>query len=179
MAQRVAPNLVSGPGVLGYLAAALLVVVCFKAIDGPLGGRADASVTRSVAMTATERGFVSALEQVRAEHDLPAFSGDGQLAAAARAHSREMVATGTFAHGAFWERIEAHGVTSGQVGETLGWTSVPAGAVARIVAAWLASPEHRRILLDPVYRQVGVGVADGSFKGYPNAVVVTADFHGA
>jgi uncharacterized protein YkwD len=59
--------------------------------------------------------------------------------------------------------------------ENLGWTSSPSGAVSRIVAAWLASPDHRRILLVSDYRQVDVG----AFKGYPDALVVTADFHGA
>jgi len=178
MAPRLAPRASVGPGLLGYLVAALLVLVCFKAIGVRLATSAEASSTR-VAMTATEQGFVSALDQVRAQHGLPTLAGDGRLAAAAREHSRHMIASGTFSHGAFWKRIEAQGVTTGKVGETLGWTSRPSGAVPRIVAAWLASPEHCAILLDPIYRQVGVGVADGAFKGYSDALVVTADFHGA
>lgn len=180
MAARVTPHASVGPGLLGTLVAVLLVVVCFKAVDLQLGSRAHASSSSlSVAMTATERGFVSALDRARAQNGLPALAPDGRLAAAAREHSQAMVANGVFTHGQFWKRIEAHGITTGNVGENLGWTSRPSGAVSRVVAAWLASPEHRRILLDSDYRQLGVGVAVGAFKGYPDALVVTADFHGA
>lgn len=180
MGARVAPRHSVGLGLLGYLVAVALVVVCFKAVDVRLGSRAEASSSSlSVAMTATERSFVSALDRVRARNDLPALAPDGRLAASAREHSQELVATGTFEHGQFWKRIEAHGITSGNVGETLGWTSRRSGASSRIVAAWLASPDHRRILLDSDYREIGVGVDTGVFKGYPGALVVTADFHGA
>ena len=130
-------------------------------------------------MTATERSFVSALDQVRSNNGLPALASSGRLAAAAREHSQAIVASGDFVHGQFWKRLEAHGIKSGNVAENLGWTSRPSGAVSRIVAAWLASPDHRRILLDSDYRQVGVGVDVGAFKGYPDSLVVAADFHGA
>jgi uncharacterized protein YkwD len=180
MGARLAARASLGPGLLGYLVAVVLVVVCFTAVDVHLGSSAEASSSSvSVAMTATERSFVSALQQVRTRYGLPALAPDGRLAAAARGHSQAIVASGAFVHGQFWKRIEAHGITSGSVAENLGWTSSSSGAAARVVAAWLASPDHRRILLDPDYRQIGVGVDVGAFKGYPDALVVTTDFHGA
>jgi uncharacterized protein YkwD len=156
------------------VAAGLLLQVSTGGVDP----RADAAhATASSSLSATEARFLGAVNDVRAQHDLPAVSVDPRLVAAARGHSRSMVAGQYFAHGAFAARIEQQGVTTGRVGETLGWTASPQGAVGRIVDAWLKSPEHRRILLDGGYRQVGIGVAEGQFEGYSDAVVVTADFH--
>jgi uncharacterized protein YkwD len=43
---------------------------------------------------------------------------------------------------------------------------------------WLASPGHRRNILDPAFRHVGVGIAGGRFKGWPRAYVVATEFDG-
>jgi uncharacterized protein YkwD len=45
-----------------------------------------------------------------------------------------------------------------QVGQNLAWGTGDATTPARIVAAWMKSPPHRRIMLDPRYRDAGVGV---------------------
>jgi uncharacterized protein YkwD len=44
------------------------------------------------------------------------------------------------------------------VGQNLAWGTGGATTPARIVAAWMKSPPHRRIMLDPRYRDAGVGV---------------------
>jgi uncharacterized protein YkwD len=89
-----------------------------------------------------------------------------------------MIATGAFDHGRFWLWIRHEGITSGQVGETLGWGAPVVGAESRVVAMWMRSPEHRAILLDRVYQDVGIGVRLAPFEGHPNALVVTADYRG-
>jgi uncharacterized protein YkwD len=38
------------------------------------------------------------------------------------------------------------------------------------------SPEHRAILLSPLYRLVGIGRAQGRFMGHADAEVWTADW---
>lgn len=45
-------------------------------------------------------------------------------------------------------------------GEILGYiqTNDPAIAIVNVVARWLESPEHRKIMLDPSWRWFGVGV---------------------
>ena len=47
------------------------------------------------------------------------------------------------------------------VAEVLAWGTGSQGTPAAIVAAWLDSPSHRRVLLSDVYRDVGIGVAPG------------------
>jgi uncharacterized protein YkwD len=87
-----------------------------------------------------------------------------------------MVDRGYFDHGDFVRRAERFGVRSGEVGENLGWAARAAGSTQLLTAMWLESPEHRSILLDPGFEYVGVGVAVGPFKGWPQALVVTTDF---
>jgi uncharacterized protein YkwD len=52
-----------------------------------------------------------------------------------------------------------------RAGENLGWGTGPRATPAALVAAWLASPEHRRNMLRRSYRELGVGVARGEPTG--------------
>jgi uncharacterized protein YkwD len=119
------------------------------------------------------------MNRTRTDHGLPLLAVDLRLVSAARSHSAEMVRTKTFAHGDFGARAEHQGVTSGLLGETLGWAAPVGSAPDRIVQMWLRSPEHRVILLGRAYRTVGIGISIGAFKGWPRALVVTADYHAA
>jgi uncharacterized protein YkwD len=44
-------------------------------------------------------------------------------------------------------------------GQNLAWGTGPMMTPASIVASWMASPPHRRIILDRAFRDAGVGVA--------------------
>lgn len=95
----------------------------------------------------------------------------------ARHHTLDMLRHDAFSHDGdgttFAQRIHAR-VHYRKVGETLALSPGRANARA-IVRAWLRSPEHRAVLLDPVYRRVGVAGATGRM-GHGRAYVVTADF---
>jgi uncharacterized protein YkwD len=118
------------------------------------------------------------MNRVRAQHGLHALQLDTHLQRAAVAHSREMIATDVFAHGAFARRMLRFDVRGRIAGENLAWGTGTAGSAHAIVAAWLASPEHRANLLRPSFRRIGVGDLIGRFQGYGDARVVTADFAG-
>jgi uncharacterized protein YkwD len=117
------------------------------------------------------------MNQVRTAHGLRPLRADARLEGAARNHSRRMLRTGTFAHGAFTTRIRRAGVRAPRVGENLAWSSGLAGARA-IVQMWLASPSHRANLLRPGYRIVGIGAVTGTFNGQRHTLMVTTDFAG-
>ena len=56
------------------------------------------------------------------------------------------------------------------IGETLAWGRGSGSTRAAIVRAWLASPSHRRVVLDERYREIGLGVALGlPVSGAPGA----------
>jgi uncharacterized protein YkwD len=94
---------------------------------------------------------------------------DGDLAVAARRMASDMVRREYFAHtspggSTLRDRINrvhyGHGA-GWRAGEALAWGTGDRATPASIVDAWLASPPHRRIVLDDGFREVGVGVADG------------------
>jgi uncharacterized protein YkwD len=118
------------------------------------------------------------MNRVRAQHGLRPLRLDGHLQQAARAHSREMLQGGVFAHGAFAQRMARFQITGRIAGENLAWGTGSLGTARGVVVAWLHSPEHRANLLRPSFTRVGIGNLVGSFQGYAGAHVVTADFAG-
>ena len=134
--------------------------------------------TAMAGMTRTETSLLREMNRVRAEHHLGALRYDAHLEQAARAHSREMLGSGAFQHGAFGSRMLQFNVTGRLAGENLAWGTGFRGTPQGIVSAWLNSPEHRANLLRPSFTRVGIGNLVGTFQGYGGAHVVTADFAG-
>jgi uncharacterized protein YkwD len=118
------------------------------------------------------------MNRVRAAHGLGRLTPDRHLQRAARTHSMEMIGANVFAHGAFSTRMADFNVTGHVAGENLAWGTGTLATAHAIVAAWLASPEHRANLLRPAFKRVGVGDLVGAFLGHRDAHVVTADFAG-
>ena len=132
----------------------------------------------SAGISHNERSLLAEMNRVRAQHGLGRLRVDAHLERAARAHSRSMLATGVFQHGAFGSRMLQFDVTGRLAGENLAWGTGARGTADGIVAAWLASPEHRANLLRPSFTRVGIGDLVGAFQGAGDASVVTADFAG-
>ena len=157
-------------------ALSVLVVIVFVAAVAPetsaraLTGRALASATRNTAL-------IAAVNSVRTIHLLPRLSVDASLSRAARSHSRDMLLHDYFGHGNFAVRMSRFGVQGRVFAETLAWRRGVMSANATL-ATWLASPEHRSILLDPALHRIGVATPVGPFRGFAKATVITADFAG-
>jgi uncharacterized protein YkwD len=132
----------------------------------------------SARITTGERTLLAEMNRARVQHGLGRLHVDAHLQRAARAHSHEMLATGVFQHGAFGSRMRQFDVTGRLAGENLAWGTGARGSARGIVAAWLASPEHRANLLRPSFTRVGIGELVGAFQGAGGADVVTADFAG-
>jgi uncharacterized protein YkwD len=152
--------------VLKWLIAAIAVL----ALAVPAAGLAG--------MTRDETSLLQEMNRVRAQHGLVPLRYDARLERAARSHSREMITAGTFAHGAFANRMHKFAVHGRLAGENLAWGTGYLATPRGIVTAWLASPEHRANLLRASFSRVGIGSLVGSFLGNQGANVVTADFAG-
>jgi len=127
-------------------------------------------------LSSSESSLLTTMNAARKSHGLPALRVDVHLVRAARGHSADMMRRQYFAHGSVAARAVAAGARGPLFGEDLAWAT---GLTAQwVVDHWLASPEHRAILLRPSFRRVGVGIAFGTFSGYGGAGVVTADFAG-
>ena len=122
--------------------------------------------------------MLQAMNAARQAHGVGPLRIDTRLQRTARSHSRVMLRTDSFSHGAFAARIRRAGVRARRVGENLAWAVGPLAEAHAIVNLWLASPEHRANLLRPGYHTVGVGIRVGSFEGYAGASVITTDFAG-
>jgi len=146
---------------------------------------AAAAVDRpsNVRKPALAAAVVVRLNVVRVQHGLLPLTPNGKLALAASRHSSEMVADGYFAHESsdgspFWRRVRRY-YGRWAVGENL-LCSMPDVGAGRAVELWMASPEHRAMMLDPDWREVGVsavhaGAAPGTYQGQA-VTVITADF---
>ncbi|HWH05241.1 MAG TPA: CAP domain-containing protein [Gaiellaceae bacterium] len=126
-----------------------------------------------------ESSLLIAVNAARTAHGLKPLTVDARLTRAARAHSLRMLRTSTFSHGALAARMTASGARGPLYGENLAWGVGSRAAARTVVRQWLASPAHRRNLLRPGFRRIGVGAPVGTFAGYRGAVVVTANFAGS
>jgi len=168
------------PG-LSRIAALVLVAACALAASAPAADSAGSQ-------RQLERGVLAEINELRADHGLRPLRISARLSAAAGAHSRAMAAQGFFAHSSkdgtfFWKRVQRwygpRGYGYWAVGENLLWSS-PSVAPSEAVAMWLASPAHRKNLLMPKWREIGLAAvhasaAPGVFEGR-EVTVLTADF---
>jgi uncharacterized protein YkwD len=131
----------------------------------------------------TAAAIACAISDVRDRHGLGSLDGSPRLAEAGKGHTADMVRREYFSHttpggASFVDRIARTGYLRGAngwcVGEVLAYGS---SMTARdVVRAWLDSPPHRRVLLAPAYRRVGVGVRAGLPTGGGDGVTVAAEF---
>jgi uncharacterized protein YkwD len=124
---------------------------------------------------------------VRRSHGRSRLTLSPQLTSAGQEHARELALAGDFSHdwsdgspGRWIKRFYPVGnARTWRAGENLAW-SVQDVTARQAVEMWLASPEHRRILLDKRWRQVGLGVirADGAggIYGGQSVVILAAEF---
>jgi uncharacterized protein YkwD len=147
-----------------------------------------APTRRAASLSGLDRSVLVDINALRAKHGLSRLALNGRLTAAARSHSQQMAADGYFAHdsadgSAFWQRVQRFYTSSPwrfwSVGENLLW-SAPDVDAQRALQMWLASPEHRRNLLNPRWREIGVSAvhathAPGVFNGL-DVTIVTTDF---
>ena len=61
-----------------------------------------------------------------------------------------------------------------ELGEAIAWAQQPLDTPDSLMRAWLASPGHRAIILDPRFRDVGIGITPGLTDGsdIPGATAV-------
>jgi uncharacterized protein YkwD len=148
---------------------------------------AASSAPRS-SMQSLEQAVLANMNALRREHGLAPLRMNRKLSAAARVHSNDMAIRGYFSHtsanGASFDRRIARYYPMGKsrywsVGENLLWSS-PSVDAARALDLWLDSPEHKKNMLTPRWREIGlcavhVTSAPGTFAGR-EVTIVTADF---
>jgi uncharacterized protein YkwD len=168
------------------MAAALVAAAAAAAVLA--SGSVAATQQPTVALSSLESGVVGGINALRAQSGLTPLTLSSELTAAARAHTTEMAADGYFEHEsangeAFWKRVAAFYPQGDRsfwsVGENLLYASPDIDA-AGTVQAWIDSPKHRANMLNPRWRDIGVGAvhavaAPGEYQGQ-DVTIVTVDF---
>jgi uncharacterized protein YkwD len=125
----------------------------------------------------------------RTGHGESALAPNADLAQAAQAHSEDMAQNDYFDHvspgGATpLARMRSAGYIYSsrigyEVGENIGWGTLWLATPRAMVAAWMASPEHRANILDAGYRDTAIGVAPeapASLAHGQTGAIYTQDF---
>lgn len=146
------------------------------------GTQSSPHTSKTFSVTATPdlaRALAAEVNRTRRARGLRPLRVSVQLANAAAAHARALAVTGQFTHAwpttgrlfGSWIRsyYSPRGYRSWSAGENLLWAS-PGFAPGNAVRQWLDSPIHRRVMLTPSWRELGIGVvtavaAPGAFGG--------------
>jgi uncharacterized protein YkwD len=112
---------------------------------------------------------VCLVNRERGAHGERPLSLNGDLQQAAQGHTESMVAGNYFDHvgpggQTPLDRLRGAGYIYSsrigyEIGENIAWGSFQLGTPKAIVAAWMASPDHRANILDARFRDTGVGVS--------------------
>jgi len=130
------------------------------------------------------RAAVCLLNRARIARGMPRLRINPRLSRAARRHTRDMVRHHYFSHtsprsGEMTARIKRTGylgpARSWSIGENIAWGASYMGSPRAIVKAWMRSPGHRNNILNPAFREMGIGVvaAAPSRTGTPSATYTT------
>jgi uncharacterized protein YkwD len=124
----------------------------------------------------------------RVRHGLDRLTENARLTTAATAYSNAMVRRHFFGHvdpdgTTIADRLFKVGYLTDRLrdwltGENVTWAQTSRSTPARVVSDWMRSPIHRDNILDPRFREIGLGVALGSPEGDPpdKAATYTTDF---
>jgi uncharacterized protein YkwD len=107
----------------------------------------------------------------RADRGLGPLGLNAQLSAAAGAYAQDLVAGSYFSHtGRDGSDLRTRVARTGYLrddrgwalGENLAWGTGSLGTPGSIMAAWMNSPGHRDNILNPAFREIGIGVVIGN-----------------
>jgi len=111
-------------------------------------------------MTANSE-LTNLINGIRKERDLPPFTRNDRLDAAAEQHAAYMLQNRILSHSgrnnsSFDERIRAEGYAFARAAENVAFGPRSAKSVLDL---WMADPPHRDNILNPLFTEIGVGVA--------------------
>lgn len=141
-----------------------------------------AAVASAASLGAQASATLCLLNAERAQRGLAPLRANPTLGRAAGRHARDMVRRRFFDHvspdgATVDDRVRRAGYRGGRrTGETIAWGTGADSTAAAVVAVWMTSPAHREVILDPRFRDVGLGLVMGSPAGGGGGATVAVDF---
>ena len=161
-------------------ATAIGTAIAMSAIMPPTAG-ADASWCKHahdipVVGTVAEarRATLCLINQERIARGIPLIHTQSSLRTVAKRYARELVRKRRFAHesangASVLDRVKRTNYKARaahfSLGETLAWGIGPFSTPFEIVDAWMHSREHKRLILDRRFTEMGIGVTLGTPEG--------------
>lgn len=108
----------------------------------------------------------------REKNGLPALKNNSKLNAAAQIRVDDMLAKQYFAHtspdgDSYISAVKEVGYAWKSLGENIASGSAGSAGSSRVVDLWMDSPGHRQNILSSSFKEIGIGVATGTYKGKP------------
>jgi uncharacterized protein YkwD len=161
----------------------LLSTLTFGVTDLAQGGKYG-----EITPTEFELELLNKINENRTENGVAPLKLNATLMWAARAHSQDMIDYDFFDHisseegqfdgATFQERVNNYAeYESGYVGECIAWKSWGID-VEWTMSSWKNSPPHWDIIINPNFREIGIGLLEGDWDGYSDAGLHTVDFGG-
>ena len=168
----------------------MLAAVGVSAVDASPAEGALISVKTctggTIELNSSEKQTLDLHNKTRLDRGLPRLCVHPVLTKAARAHSQEMLDKGYFSHDSYdgeasAEGLKRFGYTSKgysyyKIGENIAWGSGHLGSPENIFKSWMNSSGHKANILGKDFRQVGIGLPTGTYRGYKETAIYTVDF---
>lgn len=173
--------------VAGIITAISLTVAALLAVQ-PAQAANSQTVTvkgcggKDVKIKRDERRMLYRHNKARTSRDLKPLCIHPRLQRVAREHSRDMIRRDYFSHDtkgsgeSACERMREIGYRYKACGENIAFGSGDLGKPDRIFKSWMNSKGHRKNVLKPGFREVGLAAVKGEYKSYENTNMWTADF---
>lgn len=146
----------------------------------------DTRLGQAITLTTREQTVLALINRARSSRGLHTLVLSRPLYDAAVAHCREMLGREYFSHYSYSGESPSSrlvrfgysrtGYTRWRVGEVIGWGAGTRGTPRAIFKVWMGSRTHRSVILDPGWRDIGVGVRTNSFAGLDGVRMYTVDF---
>jgi uncharacterized protein YkwD len=166
------------------LALALVIPASALANCGPAADVDPA--TPGVSMRAARSATLCLLNVQRRNHHERRIRFNHKLALAGLRHARDMVRRDYFSHKTpsgenFVQRIlktdYVPAASSWLLGENLGWGDRDGSTPRAIVSAWMRSPGHRKNILTPGFREIGIAIVVGApVRGVRQAATYATEY---
>jgi uncharacterized protein YkwD len=138
--------------------------------------------------TTEELALFEKINENRTQSGVNPLELNATLCWVARAHSQDMIdydffdhpssVQGQFNGATFQERVRDYAeYENSYIGECIAYK--PWGIdVESTMSSWKNSPTHWEIIVDPNFREIGIGLLEGEWDGFPGAGLHTVDFGG-
>ena len=182
-------------GKIAFAASLAFVAAAVLLLAGPLSEAAEASacsrygkdMPRQLSKREARAAVRCLLNRKRASHGLRPLAKSARLKEAAHRHTRYMQDHGCFEHECPGEpsvlsrlkRVKyiVGGLRAWAYGENIAWGGRYLGTPKALVRGWMHSPGHRYNILNPDYREIGIGFSRGTPPNPgANGSTITADF---